>query len=97
MTHGKDGEAKYLRWLAAAFVLASCVRAWIGPELTIPRAAAQIPDSGLQRNILIEEARRTNQLLTELKDLLRKETINVRIAAEVPQTVQPQTPARGGK
>lgn len=42
----------------------------IGPLRLVEPALAQIPDSGLQRKQLLDEARRTNQLLSEIKQQL---------------------------
>lgn len=61
------------------FVLASCLRAWVGSVPVLATARAQIPDSGLQRKQVIEASRRTNELLTEIKQLLATGTFNVRI------------------
>ena len=60
-------------------VLLTCLRVWVGPVSMLDEAQAQIPDSALQRKLLLEEARQTNRLLTEIKQLLRKGTLNVRI------------------
>ncbi|MBN4058910.1 hypothetical protein JYU10_00405 [bacterium AH-315-J04] len=38
---------------------------------------AQVPDSGKQRILLIEQATRTNQLLAEIKQILAKDTLKV--------------------
>ena len=43
------------------------------------QARAQIPNSGLQRKRILQEARRTNELLEEILKVLRKGTLNVRI------------------
>ncbi len=53
----------------------------------LPAAMAQIPDSGLQRNQLLEEARRTNALLEQILRHLESKPIRVRL----------QTDERGGK
>jgi len=42
-------------------------------------AQAQLPDPALQRVRMLEEARRTNELLAEIKALLEKHTFNVRM------------------
>lgn len=69
------------RWsqrLLVAFVLLSCFRAWTGPW-TPPEAVAQIPDAGAQRRDQLDEARRTNQLLSEIRSILTDQVLNVRI------------------
>ena len=70
------------RWLHAAItflVLATCIRVWLGPTSVLEQAQAQIPDSGKQRKMLLEETRRTNQLLNEIKALREDHTFNVRV------------------
>ncbi len=47
-----------------------------GPGMT-PAASAQIPDSGLQRVNLIDEARRTNALLSDILEHLRTKPVKV--------------------
>lgn len=70
-----------LHTMFIAFVLISCARMWIDSGSAIDVAQAQIPDSGLQRKQAIEEAARTNQLLSEIKQLLASGTLNVRIVS----------------
>lgn len=61
----------------------TCLRVWFGPLDTLPVASAQVPDSGRQRLELIEEVRRTNALLFEIRQILTSGTLNVRsIAAD---------------
>ncbi len=70
------------RWGRAMMVLAALatgVRVWIAPPTWVTPVYAQIPDSGLQRKELLDEARRTNQLLIEMRQLLKEHTFNVRI------------------
>jgi len=72
-------KPRFWRTLVVGFVLLSCLRAWIGTAPQSDVALAQIPDSGLQRKLLIEESKRTNQLLTEIRQILSERTFNVRI------------------
>lgn len=69
------------RWLLGFFLLATCVRVWLGPADLLPRAEAQIPDSGLQRKQLIDEVAHTNQLLEEIIHVLKSGTIKVSLAS----------------
>ncbi len=69
----------FVRRAIAVFLLLTCVRVWLGPEPIVGPARAQIPDSGLQRKLLLAEAERTNGLLTDIKRLLETGTLNVRI------------------
>jgi hypothetical protein len=58
------------------------VELWAGRPDLVPAASAQIPDTGLQRQQIVEEARRTNQLLEQILSHLRAKPIKV-IAAGV--------------
>lgn len=63
-------------------VLLTCVQVWIGVVPLSRTAEAQIPNAGLDRRKQIEEQKITNGLLTEIRDLLRKETLTVKIEKE---------------
>jgi hypothetical protein len=69
------------RWLLAGLGLATCARVWLGPADWLPRAEAQIPDSGLQRKEMIDELARTNQLLEEVLHVLKSGTVKVSLAS----------------
>ncbi|MFQ5590045.1 MAG: hypothetical protein ACE5HE_02670 [Phycisphaerae bacterium] len=71
-----------LRWVKRGLivvVLMTFLRLWVGPADLDRRAQAQIPDSGMQRKLMLEELRRTNQLLMEIKQILASGTFNVRV------------------
>ena len=70
---------RLLRGFLLLFVSLTCVRVWIGPTTVIKAAQAQIPDAGLQRKQMLEETRRTNELLTQIVQLLKDHTFNVRM------------------
>lgn len=57
---------------------------WIGPAI-VPAASAQIPNAGTQRNLLVEEQKRTNELLARI----------ARRLDEGPVRVQMDPPRRG--
>lgn len=86
-----------LRAVIGLFVLATCLWVWVGPGTILEPARAQIPDSGMQRKLLLEEARQTNLLLTEIKQLLKDHTFNVRIEGADNQADAPAIPRRGGR
>ena len=70
-----SGLPKQLHWLertTLAVVLITCARVWLGPADVSPVASAQVPDAGRQRFQQIEEQQKTNQLLSELKQMLRE-------------------------
>lgn len=75
-------HAPFRFWKPALYALAvlTCLRVWLGPMQILPRAEAQIPDAGMQRKQLLEEVHRTNELLTEIKQMLTAHTFNVRMA-----------------
>lgn len=85
-----------LRGFIGLFVVVTCLRVWVGPLAILEPARAQIPDSGRQRKQLLEEARRTNQLLTEIKQLLKDHTFNVRTERADNQSRAPKMPNGGG-
>lgn len=65
------------RMTIAIIAIATLLKVWVGP-ITMPQEAmAQIPDSGKQRILLLEQAKRTNQLLAEIKQILAKDTLKV--------------------
>ncbi len=86
----------WLRGVIGLFVVVTCLRVWVGPVAILEPARAQIPDSGRQRKQLLEEARRTNQLLTEIKQLLKDHTFNVRMERADNQSRAPRVPNSGG-
>ena len=47
----------------------------------VSTAVAQIPDTGRQRQDIVSESRRTNELLTQILDHLRSKSIKVVIEA----------------
>lgn len=68
-----------LRLILGLFLMATCLHVWTGPLPMLQTAYGQIPDAGLQRKLILEEAVRTNQLLSEIRQLLAEKTLNVRI------------------
>lgn len=88
------------RWFHGLLLLVALplwLRVWLGPVALLDRAEAQIPDAGRQRQLLVEEARRTNELLTEIKDLLHKRTFNVRLEGADNQADAPPDPHGPGR
>ncbi len=63
-------------WTIAAMTI---LRVWFGASPALPTAQAQIPDAGKQRLTLVKETERTNKLLSDIKRLLERGTLNVRI------------------
>ena len=77
--HSLPRRHRVLSRLAAFFVVLTCLRVWLGPFPLLERAEAQIPDSGLQRKQLLDEAKRTNELLSDIKRILETQTLHVRL------------------
>lgn len=72
---------RYTRLLLTAITVLLTVIAvelWAERPPLIGDAQAQIPDSGLQRNLLIDEAQRTNKLLAEILAHLQNKPIKVK-------------------
>ena len=79
LTASQHQRPRFLTRALVIFVLLTCLRVWLWPASVLPGAQAQIPDSGLQRKLLLEEVQQTNRLLGEVREILRSHTFNVRI------------------
>lgn len=88
-TDRKVGSFRAFRAAGVVLLLLTCLRIWTGPEPLIKQAHAQIPDAGRQRQLLVDETRKTNQLLAEIAQILRERTLNVRLA---PADTKPGVP-----
>lgn len=78
------------RWTVATLFVLTLAKVWL-PAVTEPVAAeAQIPDAGAQRVQLVEEARRTNEILAEIRDILRKEPLQVIVRSADNQSEEPR-------
>ncbi len=71
--------SRWIHGLLMAFVFLTCVRVWLGPLPVLQTAYGQIPDAGLQRKQLLDEAKLSNQLLSDIKRLLEVGTLHVRL------------------
>ncbi|MFQ5422691.1 MAG: hypothetical protein ACE5F9_01795 [Phycisphaerae bacterium] len=67
---------------------------WGGRPTTLPAATAQIPDTGRQRQDILIEARKTNNLLVQILDHLRTKAVKVRMEDT---DKDPGGKARGGR
>ncbi len=98
----QPARARLIRTSLAALIVMTCLRVWLGPVTLLESAQAQIPDSGLQRKQILDEARRANELLAEISaslsrmnKLLTTGTLNVRLAGADKKTgaaTMPRTP-----
>jgi hypothetical protein len=97
MTRDYQGRgARLLRVAVGFFVLLTCLRVWTVPPRWAEPALAQIPDSGLQRKEMLDEARRTNELLSDIKRLLQEHTFNVTVVGADKQSPPPAKAGGGG-
>lgn len=67
------------KFALVVFLAATCLRVWTGGATFVADARAQLPDPGKQRQELVTEVRRTNQLLTDIIVLLKSGTLHVRV------------------
>lgn len=86
----------FWRSVIALVAVLTCLRVWIGPVTLVEPANAQIPDSGLTRKLQLEEARRTNRLLEEIKQILDTGTLNMRIRGADNPSDAPAKPRKRG-
>ena len=71
--------SRFLRALWIGILALTCIRVWMGTEYGPSTAAAQIPDSGLQRKHMVGELKEMNQLLRQINQTLKNDTLKVRI------------------
>ncbi len=73
-----DRFTGFLLTSIAGLLAVIAVELWVGlGEPT--RAVAQIPDTGLQRQLIVEETRKTNALLEKILDHLRSGSVKVKL------------------
>lgn len=68
-----------LETVGIIFVILTCLRVWMGSNTTISSAYAQIPDSGMQRKLMLEEAKRSTEILQDIRRILNTQTLKVSI------------------
>jgi hypothetical protein len=83
---------RHVRRIVGGLILITALRVWIGPVSLPTPAAAQIPDSGLQRKELVEAVRQTNRLLTDIKVILESRTLHVRLTSADNQAESEKAP-----
>jgi hypothetical protein len=77
--YSEPRQNRFVNRLVTFLVVLTCLRIWLGPFPLLERAEAQIPDAGLQRKQLVDEARRSNELLSDIKRILESQTLHVRL------------------
>ncbi len=76
----KDRRRRLVRIAFGIVLVATGIRAWLGPVEWAPVAQAQIPNAGDQRMKQLREAELTNQLLSEILETLRTQTLKVELS-----------------
>ena len=91
-------DKRTLSWpriLVILFLAATCWKVWLGDPQVLSIAAAQIPDSGMQRKVLIDEIRNTNRLISQMAATMKTHTFKVRIEGTDKQATTKRS-VRGG-
>ncbi len=70
---------RVIRAILVTVLVLTCGRVWLGESLATPVAEAQAFDPAAQRKAIADAIERSNELLTEIRDLLKKGVINVRV------------------
>jgi hypothetical protein len=83
-----------LRLAFLVLVVLTMLKVWTGAELVRP-ASAQIPNAGAQRLELLDEAKRTNALLTDILATLRAGPLKVEVVGTDNNVAAPR--ATGGR
>ena len=74
-----DRFTRGLLTVLTALLAVIAVELWVAMPDGSSVARAQIPDTGLQRLQIIEEARKTNQILEQIREQLREGCMKVRL------------------
>ena len=77
--YSEPRQNRFVNRVVTLFVALTCLRIWVGPFPLLERAEAQIPDAGLQRKQILDEAKHTNELLSDIKRILESQTLHVRL------------------
>lgn len=73
-----DRYTGFLLTTIAGLLTVIAVELWVGLSDS-GRAMAQIPDTGLQRKQIVDEARKTNELLEKILDHLQTGSMKVKL------------------
>ncbi len=83
--------------LIGVFLVVTCIRAWAPNEPVLSVAKAQVVNPSAQRRDLVREAKRTNQLLTDIKKILESGELKVRVEGLDTLGVSGQSPRKRGQ
>ncbi len=95
MQQRRRADKRLVRFALGVILTATCVKVWLGPVTMVPSAQAQIPDAGLQRNQLVSEVRKSNELLAQIAKTLKTQTLKARVEGTDKTGVRGARPARG--
>ena len=80
MSLGKsERTGKVFRFLLGVILAVTFIRVWAGPTSWAADARAQIPDAGSQRADLLQEVRKTNELLRKVIQILETKSVKVEV------------------
>ena len=80
MSLGKtERTGKVLRFFLGVILAVTFIRVWAGPTSWAADAKAQIPDAGSQRADLLQEVRKTNDLLRKVVKILETQSVKVEV------------------
>ncbi len=68
-----------LETVCVTFVILTCFRVWVGPVSANAQRPTTLPDSALQRKLQLEELKRSNEILQDIRRILTSQTLKVRI------------------
>ena len=76
---GDSRQPKMVVALVGTMVVALCILWCMAGTTLLSKAQAQLPNPAVQRLDLVQEVRRTNELLEEIRQLLKSGTLHVRV------------------
>lgn len=89
-----DRFTRHMLVVLSVLMAIIAVELWVAAPSGTPAAVAQIPDTGLQRQELIVEARRTNELLERIAQHLETKRIKVSLPTDDTKASRPSRVAR---
>ena len=78
-SRGHRRKRNLLETVCVTFVILTCLRVWVGPVNAVAQRPTTLPDSALQRKLQLEELRRSNVILEDIRRILTSQTLKVRI------------------
>lgn len=78
-SRGHRRKRNLLETVCVTFVILTCLRVWVGPVSANAQRRTTLPDSALQRKLQLEELKRSNEILQDIRSILTSGTLKVRI------------------